>query len=222
MKGNILIVTASPLEALAFRDLEGDFHGWLVETLITGIGTIASTRSLTRYFLQNQKPALALNAGIAGSFRDDLPVGSVGLVGRDCFADFGIDDRGVFIPAAGAGLVDENENPFDERGWIECKTINTVNAEKSFRILTGITSDIVSGSRERIDLLKKRFNPDIESMEGATFLYICALEKVPCLALRAVSNMIEERNRDNWDIPLALRNMREKAEELLTLLANTE
>jgi futalosine hydrolase len=60
----------------------------------------------------------------------------------------------------------------------------------------------------------EKFNPDIESMEGATFFYICRREKIPFLALRAISNIVEIRNRSNWDIKLALLNLAEKLNEV--------
>jgi len=55
-------------------------------------------------------------------------------------------------------------------------------------------------------------------MEGATFFYICIREKIPFLALRAVSNKVEPRNRDNWNITLALNNLSEKLYEVITRL----
>ncbi|MBI5009539.1 MAG: hypothetical protein HZB98_07815 [Bacteroidia bacterium] len=44
-------------------------------------------------------------------------------------------------------------------------------------------------------------------MEGAAFFYVCAKENVPFIALRSVSNMVERRARDKWNIPLAIENM---------------
>jgi futalosine hydrolase len=55
-------------------------------------------------------------------------------------------------------------------------------------------------------------------MEGATFFYICALEKIPFLSLRAISNKVEPGNRDSWNIKLALDNLAGKLEEILLML----
>jgi futalosine hydrolase len=221
LKRKILIVTATEIESLVFKRLASPSKEISLEILITGVGTIATARSLSRYFALNEHPVLAVNAGIAGSYNQDLIVGSAAIVNRDCFADFGVDDHGEFIPAIRAGLVDD-ENPFDSDGWIENNNIYTRKLVKHQRFITGITSDTVSGSDQRIDMIKNRFNPDIESMEGASFCYICALERVPYVALRAVSNMVEERDRKKWHIPLALGTLREKAEEVLKLLFTAE
>ncbi|MBM3421485.1 MAG: hypothetical protein FJY11_10170, partial [Bacteroidetes bacterium] len=77
-------------------------------------------------------------------------------------------------------------------------------------------------SETMIKMLMDSYNPDVETMEGASFFYICALEKIPFMAVRAVSNMIEERDRSNWDIPLALRSLSERTREILTLLFTME
>ena len=213
----ILIVTATDIEAQVFEGLKPPAEGISIEFLVTGVGTMACSRALTRYFLRNDRPELALQAGIAGSYNSNIPIGSAEIIKRDCFADFGIDNRGRFIPAVEAGLVGDDAFVFTGGGWIECNNDFIGQLEGKSHFLTAVTSDTVSGSAERIAVLKNRYNPDIESMEGATFFYICALEKVPFIAVRAVSNMVEERDRDRWDIPLALRNLREKTEGLLTL-----
>ncbi len=221
MKRKVLIVTATEIESLVFKRLASPSKDLTLEILITGVGTIATARSLSRYFALNEHPVLAINAGIAGSYNQNLVVGSAGIVKRDCFADFGVDDHGEFIPAIKAGLVDD-ENPFDNEGWIECDNSYTRKLNSNCSFITGITSDTVSGSEQRIEMIKNRFNPDIESMEGASFCYICVLERVPYVSLRAISNMVEERDRKKWHIPLALGTLREKAEDILIQLFSTE
>jgi futalosine hydrolase len=51
-------------------------------------------------------------------------------------------------------------------------------------------------------------------MEGAAFFYVCSRENIPFLAIRAVSNKVEPRNREKWNIPLAIKNLSEKLGEL--------
>jgi len=55
-------------------------------------------------------------------------------------------------------------------------------------------------------------------MEGATFFYICAIEKIPFLAIRAISNKVEPRNKKGWNIPLALNNLAGKMNEVLLMV----
>jgi len=44
-------------------------------------------------------------------------------------------------------------------------------------------------------------------MEGAAFFYACLLEGITCTQIRTISNKVEKRNKDNWDIPLAVKNL---------------
>lgn len=224
MVRNILIVTATEGEASGLKALTQSpagstvFGGTRVDFLVTGIGTMSCAHALMSYFHINGRPDLAINAGIAGSYSATLKTGDSAVVWRDGFADFGIDDRGRFVTAAEAGLISEAASPFTSGGWIDCSNKYMQKLKGRITFCTGITSDTVSGSAERITFLKNRFNPDIESMEGASFFYICALEQVPFIAIRTVSNRVEERDRSSWNIPLALENLKETTRGILTLL----
>jgi futalosine hydrolase len=55
-------------------------------------------------------------------------------------------------------------------------------------------------------------------MEGAAFLFVCENERIPYVQIRAVSNYVEKRNRDAWNIPLALSNLSLKMIEILDAL----
>jgi len=52
-------------------------------------------------------------------------------------------------------------------------------------------------------------------MEGAAFFYACFMERLPCLQIRAVSNYIEDRNKDRWNIPLAIGNLNKIALKII-------
>ena len=64
----------------------------------------------------------------------------------------------------------------------------------------------------------EKYHPDIETMEGAAFFYVCSREKIPFMALRAVSNIVEPRDREKWNIELALANLSVKLNEVSLLL----
>jgi futalosine hydrolase len=52
-------------------------------------------------------------------------------------------------------------------------------------------------------------------MEGAAFFYVCSKENIPFLALRAVSNRVEPRDKAKWNIPLALKNLSDELGKVL-------
>jgi futalosine hydrolase len=44
-------------------------------------------------------------------------------------------------------------------------------------------------------------------MEGAAFFYACEEANVAALQVRAISNYVEKRNKENWNMPLAVKNL---------------
>lgn len=52
-------------------------------------------------------------------------------------------------------------------------------------------------------------------MEGAALHYVCLMEKVPFIQIRAVSNYIAERNKKNWNMKSSIINLNT---ELIRLL----
>ena len=62
----------------------------------------------------------------------------------------------------------------------------------------GITVNTVHGCEPSIAAARLRFNPQVESMEGAAFMYACLIHALPFAQVRAVSNVVEKRNRDAW------------------------
>jgi len=54
-----------------------------------------------------------------------------------------------------------------------------------------------------------KYNPAVESMEGAAFHYACLLEKIPFFQLRSISNYVEVRDKSKWKIPLAIQQLNE-------------
>ena len=71
----------------------------------------------------------------------------------------------------------------------------------------GSTVNMIHGSKEGISRIRARTNADIESMEGAAFLYSCMLAGIPNAQIRAVSNRVEERDKTRWDVPGAVKNL---------------
>ena len=66
--------------------------------------------------------------------------------------------------------------------------------------VSGITVNTVHGRDASIADAARRFAPQVESMEGAAFMYACAIAAIPYAQVRAVSNVVERRNRSAWQI----------------------
>jgi futalosine hydrolase len=203
----ILIVAATLFEiqpSIDFFEKKENQSKVNVEFLVTGIGMTATTYHLTKK-LQNPDYQLIINAGIAGAFNpNELQLGDVVNVVAEKFADLGAENHdGSFINFYENGLINPNENPF-----INGELLNIKGAEFEFLpLVSAISVNKVSGFAPSIEKLKTTFSADIESMEGAAFTYVCLLEEVNFFQIRAISNYVEPRNRDNWQMPLAIKNL---------------
>lgn len=185
--------------------------------LVAGVGSVSTMWSMVQWIMKNGKPDLAINAGIAGSFNSDLKTGEVVMPVNECFADLGIDDNDRFVTLFEAGLANPDEFPFTG-GYIgpDLKIINKLSP--ILNSVKSITVNTASGSEAAIRRLRSKYDADIETMEGAAFFYICSQESIPFVAVRSISNTIEPRNRNNWNIDLALGNLAAKLDEVFLIL----
>jgi futalosine hydrolase len=225
MAFKILFVTATTSEAEALKKVKGILpvlDGYRLDryeffSLITGVGSVSTAWAMKQWLSVNEKPDLAINAGIAGSYKDEIVTGDVVMPVTDCFADAGIEDGDSFLTLSEAGLIGADEFPFIN-GLLHSDTRYSVQMKKILKPVMAITVNTATGSDATRNKLMMKFIPDIETMEGATFFYICLREKIPFLALRAVSNRVETRNKSRWNIPLAIDNLSEKLNEVIKTL----
>lgn len=221
----ILMVTATRAEADSLIKIPGMkitnegylFRNHEITLLVTGVGTVATSWALTKFISSGSRPDLAINAGIAGSYSDDFRPGEVVVPVSDCFADAGIITDKGFLTLAEAGLEDPDRFPFKE-GRLFADNRFVARAVETCRPVNAVTVNTATGYQNNIRMISDRYHPDIETMEGAAFFYVCTRENIPFMALRSVSNMVENRSRKKWDIPLALDTLSESLKENLILL----
>jgi futalosine hydrolase len=214
---NLLIVAATKLEIKPFLKKLNylkddwtnftslDYNNHQLDVLITGVGLVFTTYHLSKALCAKKKYDLVINAGIAGSFNKEIEIGEVVNVVQEEFADLGVEGTKRFKTLFELGFADEDSYPFKE-GRLIAKHFDNKSLSE-VRKVTGISSNTAHGKLESIDFLKEKYKADIETMEGAASFYVCMLENVDIIQIRAISNYVEPRNKDGWDIPLALDNL---------------
>lgn len=210
----ILFVGATCFELYQFFEhlieIEGEgkniFHyRWYdleIDLLIPGIGMTFTAYHLTRA-LYTTHYDLVINAGIAGSFRDELSIGTVVNIKSEQICDFGIEEGNSVISLFDAGFMEADKYPFKNGEMINPNHFK----ELELSSVRGVTGNISHGTPDSISKIINQFAPDIESMEGAAIFYVCLHEKIPFLEIRAISNYVESRDTGKWDIPLAIGNL---------------
>jgi futalosine hydrolase len=216
---HILLVAATPFEiapTLAWLEKkfqqpsEGIFkQGELVvQTLVTGVGSTATAFQLGAFFAKN-RANWAINAGIAGSFDPEIGIGTVLQVISERFGDLGVEE-------ADGRFTDVAELGFSSLSVLK----NPQTSIPQLPVCQGITVNKVHGSAVSIQkILEKYPDVQVESMEGAAFFYACLAAEVPFVEIRSISNRVEPRNRDAWNLPLAIQQLNEY---LIKMLASLE
>ncbi len=216
---NILIVAATEFEAKGVKEQLNEAELQLVDFLITGVGMINTCFELTIAVLQT-KYDYVVNIGIAGSFERDIEIGETVWVKRELFSEMGAEDGDDFLSLIQLGLQTHDEFPF-EWGELKAKQLKELNTLASLKQVRAITVNKVHGNEESIMKTKMQFSPQIESMEGAAVFYVCLKANIDCIQIRTISNYVERRNKNNWNIPLALNNLQNSTVNLLKELLNT-
>ena len=183
---------------------------------ITGIGSMMATYELTKAAIQ-LKPDYIIQAGIAGSFDVNLVPPQVVLIKDEIIGDVGAAEKDGFADIFDLKLIEPSTFPYTNK-----RLINPLLEGKSdhydLRVVSGVTINEVTTSPTRIQLLKEKYGAHIESMEGAALHYISLKNKIPFLQVRAISNMVGERDKGQWKIKEAIEALNDALRKMLPQL----
>jgi len=210
----LLIVAATEMEVLPListmhrtsdrgpRTTTYAHAGHDVVVLTTDVGMVSTAAWCSR--VMSVEPFdLAFNFGVCGSFDRSLEPGRVVHVVADRLAELGAEDGDEFVGIDLLQLPAEHEfvnaNP------------PSIPALGELPAVSAITVNTVHGSERSIAAVVARCAPQVESMEGAAFMFACQLHGLPCAQVRAVSNLVERRNRAAWKIIEAIANLNDAA-----------
>jgi futalosine hydrolase len=169
-----------------------------IDVLITGVGMVATAARCARALTQTSYD-LALNFGVCGSFDAAITPGTVVHIVSDRLAELGAENGDDFLTLEDLQLAGESEfsnlDPPANDGLDRLPKV------------TGITVNTVHGNARSIASVSGRFHPQVESMEGAAFMSACLIHGVRFAQVRAVSNLVERRNRESWRMAEAIGNL---------------
>ena len=193
-----ILVRMEPMQTLDAR-MKTYTHGrHEIHVLVTGVGMVATAAWCSRALVRTAYD-LALNVGVCGSFDPAIPPGTVVHVLSDRLAELGAEDGETFL------TLDELQLPGESAFTNAAPPLNP--GLEQLPAVTGITVNTSHGNERTIALVIDRFKPQVESMEGAAFMSACLIDKLPFAEVRAVSNLVERRNRESWRMGDAIQNL---------------
>ncbi|MEM9991618.1 MAG: futalosine hydrolase [Bacteroidota bacterium] len=223
----LLIVAATPFEIAPLTTFLKDHYTCTapnvyqhqkasleIRLLVTGIGQMLTAYAMG-YVLANEQVDFAINAGIAGAYNRSFPLGNVYNVVQEQLGDLGAEDAdGRFLSIHELGLLPANEAPFLDGCLKNTSAMRFDFLPKA----TGVTVNLVNGYTPNIIKAHERHRADLESMEGAAFAYVCGVQNINYLQLRAISNYVESRQREAWNLPLSIGNLNKVLLDILNTL----
>ena len=175
-----------------------------VSVCVSGVGMMASAYHITKA-ITGKHFDMAIQAGIGGAFDRSIRLGETVFITSDRYGDLGAEDGETYIDIYDMGLAQADAFPFSDG------SINTPPADFhdqiELRRVSSLSVNMVTGNERTVLRLGEKYSCQLESMEGAAFHYICLQEQIPFAQVRAVSNYIERRNRENWKINEAILSL---------------
>lgn len=212
-----LIVTATEQEMAPIRRSLAGTSGWT--PFVAGIGWLESAVNLTRFLDHHPDTFQAIiNCGVGGAFVGAGPtLLDICLAETEILADVGV-------------MLDDGVQPFDTilvpthfpmDHSLLTKTKETL-ALSGLQPWSGpfVSVMAVSGTLARGKELRSRFGAICENMEGAAIARVAEEFRLPCLEIRAISNMVEDRNLSAWRMPEAIERCAEAMAILLPGLSH--
>ena len=198
-------------------DLEGLISGPIkeheVSIFVTGVGMV-NTAFHAGMHLVSDRPDLCINVGIAGSFKAEYEPGSVVEVIQDTFSELGAEDGDNFIDLSHMGFLNFR---IGKKKYYNTLT-NPTPIDGPIPMVKGITVNTVQANPDSIVKTIERWDPDVETMEGAAFFQACMLAELPFVAFRGISNKVGEKDRSAWKIKEAIQAVNEFTLEFLDSL----
>jgi futalosine hydrolase len=210
----VLIVSATDMEAAPLvgylKQHKDEFSQLNISFCTGGVGMLNTTYHLTDLF-NHQRYDMAIQIGIAGSFDSHVPLAKTFCIDSEVLGDMGVEEneyRDIFD----LDLADANQHPFSA-GCLQNPHTKLMAASQLAKAKSVTVNKISTGPD--VTVIRKKYDPLLESMEGAAFHYVCLMKNIPFLQFRSVSNYIGERDKSKWKIASAIEEVNKACVELL-------
>ena len=180
-----------------------------IDVLTTGVGMVATAAWSSRVLAMREYD-VALNLGVCGSFDTAIPAGVVVHVVSEELPEMGAEADDAFLTLHDLKLLARDEFPFRDGRLMNAEPPPMAALQQLPRV-HGITVNTVHGRESSIAEVRQRCEPQVETMEGAAFMYACLIRGTPFAEIRAVSNVVEKRNRVAWKLGEAIDNLNSAA-----------
>lgn len=208
-----------------YTALQGYIYDSSVLIFHLGVGKTNAAHGTT-LLLEKFSPLLLLLIGCGGAYRGSgLSPGDLAIANEEFFGDEGV------ITVRGWRSTQFLNLPLLRKGnqlYYNSFKIDPMILSKAEMLLNKfspksgpfVTVSEVSGTKEKADEMEERSKGICENMEGASVAQLCTLYEIPFLEIRGISNLVKERNRDEWNLSAATKISQEAAMEIIAQWRN--
>lgn len=194
---------------------EGNTHANDIVYVVSGMGKTNAAHAAT-VLIERFSPGLVILFGVGGAYPSSgLEVGDVAVAEKEVYGDEGFQRGNRFhgtecigIPLLKRGRKRYfNEFPLDRK--LSRKTLESARLVTKTAAGTFVTVSTCTGTKARALELEKRLGAICENMEGAAVAHVCAIYGIPMIEIRGISNIVENRDKDRWNVTLAAEHCQE-------------
>ncbi|CAN5798507.1 futalosine hydrolase [soil metagenome] len=198
---------AAPILALLDGSHIGELDGVPVRLLVTGMGNTNAAHALT-VLLERESVSGIISFGVAGAYPGSgLTVGGTALASLAVYGDEGVQTPSGWMDTQGIGipLVQDAEQPRFNAFLLDGTRVAAAErslAAAGITVRTGpfVTVSCCAGTAQLGAERAERFGGLCEDMESGALAHVCAIYRVPMLAVRGISNLVEDRDLSRWQL----------------------
>lgn len=176
---------------------EGSINNKKLVVVRSGIGKV-NAAMCTQVLIDKFDIDSVINIGVAGAISDNIEIGDIVLSTKLYEHDFDVTafghKKGV-IPRMESSIFLADEN------LISLAQKSSSVLGEDIKVVQGVvvSGDIFVSSNELKESLKEEFEADCAEMEGAAIAHVCAINKMPFLVIRSMSDKANGEAPENFD-----------------------
>lgn len=219
-----LVTAATEFEMQPFRENYLEDEGL---ELITGVGPVETAVRLMSFLNENSANVKAVvNFGVGGAYVEpgNIPQAElldICLAENEILGDLGVCLENSIERITGQGLEVQDTFAMDA-GLLQKAKQALQESRIIFHVGNFITVNCTSGTKKRGAILARQFSGLCENMEGAAVARVCREFNLPCLEVRCISNLVEDRDTNRWKLKQACKCSGEAAAAVVKYLVNNQ
>jgi futalosine hydrolase len=186
---SLLICVATDLEGAVLS--ERFVHDADVRVIRTGVGPVNAAHAVTASIL-NDKPSSIVICGVGGAYPSSgLHIGDVVCASMECYGDLGASSPAGFLDMKALGFpVLQLPEPIYNDLPLQVFPVD--------RRVKFVTMSTCTGTDVAAREIEARSGGAVENMEGAAVAHVASLYGIPVGEVRAISNIVTNRDTSQW------------------------